>query len=72
MGRNHLCTVVQILEEHESRVLEKQTIKLAARTELAACQAAMEEVQAAMLAGNSAATLADRLNMQHMRTQRST
>ena len=63
--------MAQILEEHQGRVWENETKKQSARRELAACQAAMEQVQAAMQAGIAAAALADTLNMQHMRVQRS-
>lgn len=58
--------MLQILEEHQGRVWENQTKKQMAKNELAACQAAIKQVQAAMLTGKAAATLTDR---QHMRTQ---
>ena len=49
---------------------ENQTKKQMAKTELAACQAAVKQVQAALQNSKAAATLSDRLNMQHMRAQR--
>ena len=49
---------------------ENQTKKQMAKNELAACQAAIKKVQAALQTGKAAATLSDRLNMQHMRVQR--
>ena len=41
-----------------------------AKNELSACQASIKKVQAALQNGKAAATLSDRLNMQHMRAQR--
>ena len=62
--------MVQILEEHQGRVWENQTKKQMAKNELAASQAAIKQVQAAMQNGKAAATLTDRLNIQHTRAQR--
>ena len=70
LRQRKLCAMVQILEEHQGRVWESQTKKQMAKTELAACQAAIKQVQDAMQTGKAAATLTDRLTMQHMRAQR--
>ena len=69
-NQTKLCAMVQILEEHQGRVWENQTKKQMAKNELAACQAAIKKVQDAMRTGKAAATLSDRLNMQHMRAHR--
>ena len=70
LRQRKLCAMVQILEEHQGRVWENQTKKQMAKNELAACQAAIKQVQDAMQTGKATATLTDRLTMQHMRAQR--